>query len=465
MKEDKALWSGRFKNAPEELMKKFGESISVDWIFYKEDIEGNKAHGKMLNKIGILSDEELVSIIEALEEIQGEIESGEFLPKESLEDVHMNIEHRLIEKIGDLGAKIHTGRSRNDQVLTDYRLYLKKEVKVLKGLWATLMETLLKRGKKDVDVIIPGFTHLMHAQPISLGHYWMAYFWKFQRDHERLKNAYMSIDTNPLGAGALAGSTLPLDRQYTMELLGFGKNTENSLDTVSDRDFLLDLQYALSTFMIHSSGLAEDLILWNTQEFNYIHLPDGFCTGSSMMPNKKNPDALELTRGKTSGVVTGLFSLMMNLKGLPLGYNRDLQEDKKPVLENLENVKMVLSVLAQVIEGIEINKETVRIHLEKGFLLATDVAEYLVMKGVPFRKTHGIVGGLVQYGEETGKDFKDFSMKEFKTFSSAFDEDVYNLLSFENAVNRRNTLGGTAKEQVHHQIKEGWKILQQEKKE
>ena len=458
---EKALWSGRFSKAPHEMMKKFGESISVDWCFYKEDIQGSKAHGKMLHKIGILSMEELEKIQGALEEIEEEIESGDFVPNIELEDVHMNIENRLIKKLGDLGAKIHTGRSRNDQVVTDYRLYLKKEIGILTDLLKSCMEVFLNRAEKDLDVIIPGFTHLMHAQPISLGHYWMAYFWKFQRDLKRLEAALESVDISPLGAGALAGSTLPLDREYTRELLGFGEVSKNSLDTVSDRDFILDLQYALSTLFIHTSGLSEDLIIWNTQEFNYIQLPDEFCTGSSMMPNKKNPDALELIRGKTGGVVTGLFNLMMNLKGLPLTYNRDLQEDKKFVLENMATTKTVLEILPQLIEKIEVKEENIQKHLTKGFLLATDIAEYLVVKGVPFRKTHEIVGKIVQYAEPKGLDFKDLTMEQWKGFSLAFDPDILEILTPQKAVARRQTLGGTGQTQVLSQIKDGWEIIKE----
>lgn len=451
----KALWSGRFSKAPDQLMKKFGESITVDWAFYQEDIEGSKAHGKMLKKIGILTAAELDKILGALDEIKEEIEAGDFVPNIELEDVHMNIESRLITKIGDLGAKIHTGRSRNDQVLTDYRLYLKKEITHLSALLKNCLQAFLQRAKTDMEIIIPGFTHLMHAQPISLGQYWLAYFWKLQRDYDRLQSALSSVDVSPLGVGALAGSTLPLDREYTRELLGFQSISKNSLDTVSDRDFIMDMQYALSTMFIHTSRLSEDLIIWSTQEFNYIKLPDEFCTGSSMMPNKKNPDALELIRGKTATVVTGLFNLMMNLKGLPLSYNRDLQEDKKFVLENIETAKTVLEILPQLIEKIEVQEEPIEKHLEKGFLLATDVAEYLVLKSVPFRTTHEIVGQIVQYCENRGMDFKDLSMKEWKGFSGYFDEDILGILTPEKAVERRETLGGTGKKQVLAQIQAG----------
>lgn len=457
----KALWSGRFSKAPDEMMKNFGESISLDWCFYKEDIEGSKAHGKMLYKIGILEKEELEEILKALEEIEEEIESGDLVPKIELEDVHMNIESRLIQKLGETGGKIHSGRSRNDQVVTDYRLYLKKEITEIIGLVNEFLEVLLNRAKKDLDVIIPGFTHLMHAQPIAMGHYWMAYFWKFQRDLKRLQAAWESSNVNPLGAGALAGSTLPLDREYTRELLGFGEISKNSLDTVSDRDFIMDLQYALSTLFIHTSGLSEDLIIWNTQEFAYIKLPDEFCTGSSMMPNKKNPDALELIRGKTGGVVSGLFNLMMNGKGLPLTYNRDLQEDKKPVLENLATAKAVLEILPRLIEKIEVQEETIEKHLQKGFLLATDVAEYLVEKGVPFRRTHDIVGGVVQYAEGKGLGFQDLSLDEWKSFSNSFEEDILGILTVEQAVKRRETPGGTGKRSLLSQIEQGKKCLQE----
>lgn len=321
------------------------------------------------------------------------------------------------------------------------------------------MEVLLKRAEKDIDVIVPGFTHMQHAQPISLGHYWMAYFWKFSRDIKRLKTAYATTDVNPLGAGALAGSTLPLDREFTMKELGFSANSQNSLDTVSDRDYLLEFLFAASTFVLHTSGLSEDLILWCTSEFDYIEVPDAFCTGSSMMPNKKNPDALELTRGKTSGVLSSLYDLMINIKGLPLTYNRDLQEDKRPVLHTIYTVNMILDVLTPLIDGIIIKEENIVPHLNKGFLLATDVAEYLVEKGIPFRETHKIVGGLVQYCLQHQKDFQGLSLEEWQSYCPAFQQDIYDILSPQLAVDRRKTFGGTARSEVKRQLKAGVDLL------
>ncbi|AOY75230.1 argininosuccinate lyase [Clostridium formicaceticum] len=457
---NKALWSGRFAESPAEIMQKYSQSLDVDWQLYKEDLQGSKAHGKMLHRIGILSEEELQQILKALEEIEEEVNQGILQPKISLEDVHMNLEARLIEKLGPLGAKIHTGRSRNDQVATDYRLYMKKAINDIKEKVLLFLTTLLERAEKDIDVVVPGFTHLQHAQPISLGHYWMAYFWKFTRDLKRFQAAYETTNVNPLGAGALAGSTLPLDREFTRKELDFEVNSQNSLDTVSDRDYLLEFLFAASTFVLHTSGLSEDLILWSTSEFDFIEPPDAFCTGSSMMPNKKNPDALELTRGKTSGVLSSLYDLMINIKGLPLTYNRDLQEDKRPVFHTIYTVNMILDVLTPLIAGIAPKEESIAPHLNKGFLLATDVAEYLVAKNVPFRETHEIVGNLVQYCIKHHKTFEDLSLEEWQNYCPAFEKDVYDILSPQLAVDRRKTFGGTARSEVKRQIQEGKTIIE-----
>ncbi|SES95829.1 argininosuccinate lyase [Natronincola peptidivorans] len=456
---DKALWSGRFASSPAEIMQKYSQSLDVDWHFYKEDLEGSKAHGRMLHHIGILSKEELDKIINALSEIEEEVEKGLLQPKISLEDVHMNLEARLIEKLGPLGAKIHTGRSRNDQVATDYRLFMKKSITAIETKLLLFLEVLLQRAEKDVDIIVPGFTHLQHAQPVSLGHHWMAYFWKFTRDLERFKTAYKTTDVNPLGAGALAGSTLPLDREFTRKELNFAVNSENSLDTVSDRDYLLEFLFAASTFVLHTSGLSEDLILWCTSEFDFIEPPDAFCTGSSMMPNKKNPDALELTRGKTSGVLSSLYDLMINIKGLPLTYNRDLQEDKRPVLHTITTINMILDVLTPLIEGIIVKEQNIEPHLNKGFLLATDVAEYLVAKDVPFRETHEIVGGIVQYCVKQNKSLEDLSIEEWQRYCPAFEDDIYSILSPRLAVDRRKTFGGTARVEVKRQVAVGKEMI------
>ncbi len=455
MENKKALWSGRFASSPGEKMQQFSQSLDVDWQFYQEDIAGSRAHGAMLYKVGLLTADEQEAIDKALYEIEKEIEKGEFMPDVALEDVHMNIEARLIEKLGPLGAKIHTGRSRNDQVATDYRLFMKKRLTDLLAEEKHLLEALLHRAEMDIDVLIPGFTHLQHAQPISMGHYWMAYFWKFYRDVNRMLFALDTTDQNPLGAGALAGTTLPIDRHITTQLLGFASVTENSLDTVSDRDYLLEFLFAASTFMLHVSRLSEDLILWNTSEFDFIELPDAFCTGSSMMPNKKNPDALELMRGKTSGVLAAMNDLMTNLKGLPLTYNRDLQEDKRPVFHALKTMGEVLGILPSLLEQIRIKEDSIAPHLKKGFLLATDVAEYLVEKGVPFRDTHHIVGQAVQACLAKGTGFEGLSLEEWKTFHPSIDEDLFPRLTIEAAVDGRKSFGGTARSEVKRQIVAG----------
>lgn len=457
--DDKALWSGRFSSSPAEIMQEFSQSIDMDWRFYKHDIMGNKAHAKMLTHIGILMPQELDQILSALDDIEKEITDGIFTPKISLEDVHMNIESRLIEKLGPLGAKIHTGRSRNDQVATDYRLYMRDSISIIQNKMNLFLTALTEKANEDIDIIIPGFTHLQHAQPISLGHYWMAYFWKFSRDLKRFMESYHTTNVSPLGAGALAGSTLPIDREFTRKELNFEFISENSLDTVSDRDYLLEFLFAASTFALHTSRLCEDLIIWNTSEFNFIELPDAFCTGSSMMPNKKNPDALEIARGKTSGILSSFYDLMINMKGLPLTYNRDLQEDKRPVFHAMKTVNMILDVLTPLILGIKIKEDQIKSHLSKGFLLATDIAEYLVLQGVPFRDTHHIVGSLVQYCIKEDKCFENLSLEEWKSFHASFKEDIFSILSPESAVDRRNTYGGTARSEVKRQIEKAKKLL------
>ncbi|WP_026476899.1 argininosuccinate lyase [Alkaliphilus transvaalensis] len=456
---NKALWSGRFSSSPAEIMLQFSQSLDYDWLFYKHDLMGSRAHAKMLHSINFFSDEELAKVLNVLDEIEDEITTGTFQPKIALEDVHMNIESRLIEKLGPLGAKIHTGRSRNDQVATDYRLYMKDAIKKLQEKLIIFLETLLNKAQEDINVVIPGFTHLQHAQPVSMGHYWMAYFWKFTRDFKRFSNAYTTTDVNPLGSGALAGSTLPLDREFTRNLLGFAVTSENSLDTVSDRDYLLEFLFAASTFMLNTSRLSEDLIIWCTSEFDFIEPPDAFCTGSSMMPNKKNPDGLELTRGKASGVISGLYDLMTNIKGLPLTYNRDLQEDKRPVFHAIATVDIVLDVLTPLIAGIKAKEDKIKPHLEKGFLLATDIAEYLVIKGVPFRETHEIVGNIVQYCVQQNKNFEDLTLEEWHQYHSTFEADIKEILSPLAAVDRRSTFGGTARSEVARQIEVGKEMV------
>lgn len=456
----KALWSGRFASSPAEIMLHFSQSIDMDWNFCLQDLQASRAHARMLNSVSILTAEELNKILDALDEIEAEISDGRLQPKIQLEDVHMNIESRLIEKLGPTGAKIHTGRSRNDQVSTDYRLYMKGAITEIQQRLAALLEVLLIKAREDVDVIIPGFTHLQHAQPVSLGHYWMAYFWKFSRDYKRFQNALLTTDVNPLGAGALAGSTLPLDREFTRRELGFRANTENSLDTVSDRDYLLEFLFAASTFALNASRISEDLIIWCTSEFDFVDLPDAFCTGSSMMPNKKNPDALELIRGKAGGVISGLQDLMINIKGLPLTYNRDLQEDKRPVFHSIATVRMILEVLAQLVVNITPKLDKIELQLQKGFLLATDVAEYLVMKGTPFREAHEIVGKLVRYCIESNKTLEELSMQEWNQSHPSFASDIYDILTFRAAIDRRGTFGGTARREVLRQIQAGRDLLE-----
>ncbi len=453
------LWDGRFKDKALPLLDKFNASIYFDKELYREDIEGSIAHCKMLMKQGILEKEEGEKIIDGLNQILQEIEKGTFEFKVENEDIHMNIEAKLIELIGDIGGKLHTARSRNDQVATDVKLWLKKRIKEIQNLLRKLLDVIVSKAEKDINVIIPGFTHLQIAQPILLSHYYLAYFQMFKRDYLRLENCFNLMDECPLGAGALAGTTFNIDRFYTSELLGFKKPTDNSLDSVSDRDFIAEFIFCCAVIMAHLSRISEEIILWNSQIFNFLELPDSMCTGSSIMPQKKNPDIPELIRGKTGRVFGNLNTILTILKGLPLAYNKDLQEDKEPLFDTVKTVNDCLEIFIEFFKKIKPNKEIMRYWSDKGFSTATDIADYLVRKGIPFRKAHKITGEIVAYCIDNNKSFNDLTIEDFKKFSENFDNDIFDFICLENVVNRRNSYGGTSKDQVLYQIKEAKNFL------
>ncbi len=452
-------WDGRFKDKTLPLLDKFNASIYFDKEFYKEDIEGSIAHCKMLVKQGIISEEDGDKIINGLSQILKEIENGEFQFKVELEDIHMNIEARLIELIGEIGGKLHTARSRNDQVATDVKLYLKKKIVEIREKLLQLLKVLVKKAEENLDVILPGFTHLQIAQPILLSHYFMAYFEMFKRDYKRLNDCLSRMDECPLGSGALAGTTFNIDRFYTSELLGFKKPTDNSLDSVSDRDFIVEFISASAIIMAHLSRISEEIILWNSQMFNFLDLPDSMCTGSSIMPQKKNPDVPELVRGKTGRVYGNLMNILTVLKGLPLAYNKDLQEDKEPLFDTVKTVLDCIEIMTEFIDKIKPNKEIMKYWADKGFSTATDIADYLVSKGIPFRNAHKITGSIVKYCIENSKSLDELSIEEFKNFSEKFDEDIFEFISLKNVINRRNSYGGTSIKQVVFQINEAKKFL------
>lgn len=446
------LWGGRFTKETNQLVEVFTASIHFDQILALEDIEGSLAHVQMLGECGIITIEDAQLIQKGLNKIKEDIKLGnvEFLVED--EDIHMNIEKMLIEEIGPVGGKLHTGRSRNDQVATDMHLYLRNQTMKLIELLKDVQTALLGQAKDHVDTIMPGYTHLQRAQPILFGHHLLAYFWMFERDKERLKDSLKRIDWSPLGAGALAGTTFPINRERTAELLGFGKTYPNSLDAVSDRDFIVEFLSIASLAMTHISRLSEEMIIWSSQEFQFIELDDSFCTGSSIMPQKKNPDVPELLRGKTGRVYGNLIGMFTVLKGLPLAYNKDMQEDKEGMFDTVETLTGSLQLLAPMIETMKVNKEKMYSSVVKDYSNATDIADYLVTKGLPFRQAHEIIGNIVLYAIQKEKYLLDLTIEEYKLFSPLFEADIYNTLLPYNVVEARNSLGGTAKEQVLVQI-------------
>jgi argininosuccinate lyase len=450
----KKLWGGRFVTNTADSVEAFTASIAVDARLYRHDIMGSIAHAKMLAKQRIIPARDGQKIVRGLQAVEREIDAGKFNFSHADEDIHMNIERRLTELIGPAGGKLHTGRSRNDQVALDMRLYLRDEVKTIIDSLRTLQRELARCAKKSLDVILPGYTHLQRAQPVLLSHHLLAYHDMFERDGERLSGCLERIDVLPLGSGALAGTTFPIDRVYVARLLGFSRISKNSIDAVSDRDFLIEFVAAAAILFVHLSRLAEELVLWSSQEFGFIELPDGYCTGSSMMPQKKNPDVPELIRGKSGRVFGHLQALLTIMKGLPLAYNRDMQEDKVPLFDTADTAKASVKIMAEVIGGIKIRRERMWRAAQDGFMNATDLADYLVARGMPFRTAHEVAGKVVQFCLAQGKRIEELPLAELRNFSDRIEKNVYDYLSVEAVVGRRRSLGGTARRNVERRLKE-----------
>ena len=441
-------WGGRFSEPTDEFVARFTASVDFDQRMYRQDIQGSIAHAKMLCKVGVLSEQERDDVIRGLGEIEQDIENGEFEWSVALEDVHMNIEAALTKKIGITGKKLHTGRSRNDQVATDIRLYLRDEVKVISAEVTRLQQGLVELAAKNANTIMPGFTHLQTAQPVTFGHHLLAWNEMLERDFDRLQDCYKRINIMPLGAAALAGTTYPIDRAYTAELLGFAAPTENSLDSVSDRDFAIEFNAASSLIMMHLSRFSEELVLWASAQFKFVDIPDRFCTGSSIMPQKKNPDVPELVRGKTGRVYGHLMSLLTLMKSQPLAYNKDNQEDKEPLFDVIDTVRDSVRAFADMVPNLVPNKREMREAAMRGYSTATDLADYVVNKGIPFRDAHEIVGKAVAYGIEHAKDLSELRLEELQQFSDQITEDVFDVLTLEGSVAARDHIGGTAPKQV-----------------
>lgn len=453
------LWGGRFAAGTDKSVDDFNSSISFDARLYKQDIKGSIAHAEMLGKCGIIPVEDAKLICVTLVEILADIEKGLVQFEVDAEDIHMNIETILISRIGDTGRRLHTGRSRNDQVALDIRMYLKTEAISIKGILASLLNTLLALSEQHMNTILPGYTHLQRAQPITLAHHIMAYFQMFRRDIGRLDDCFKRMDVMPLGSGALAGTTYPLDRQFVADKLGFSAITENSLDGVSDRDFAIELASCISMVMMHLSRFSEELVLWSSGEFSFVEMDDAFSTGSSIMPQKKNPDVAELVRGKTGRAYGDLMTLLTVMKSLPLAYNKDMQEDKEAIFDAVDTVKMCLPVFTKMLATMKVNKDNMYKAAQGGFTNATDIADYLVKKGIPFRSAHEIIGKMVLYCINHNKAIEALSMEEFKEFSDKIEKDVYSEISLEKCVSGRNLPGGPAIESVKASIESGRKFI------
>ena len=453
-KSSSKLWGGRFRGGTAQSVEVFTSSIDVDSRLYRHDIMGSIAHAKMLAKQKIIPARDGRKIVRGLEAIRREFDAGKFAFSPADEDIHMNIERLLTEKIGAAGGKLHTARSRNDQVALDMRLYLRDEVAVIIEALRTLQSALAKAAKKHLDVIMPGYTHLQRAQPVLLAHHLLAYYDMFGRDRERLIDSLERINVLPLGSGAIAGTTFPIDRAYVAKLLGFPHISKNSIDAVSDRDFLLEFLAASAILFVHLSRLADEFVLWSSQEFAFIELPDGYCTGSSMMPQKKNPDVPELIRAKSGRVFGHLQALLTIMKGLPLAYNRDLQEDKVPLFDTADTVKACVRIMGEIVAGMKVRRERMLEAARDGFMNATDLADYLVERGMAFRAAHEVAGRVVQFCIGQGKRIEELSMAELKRFSNRINKNVYDYLSAEAVVGRRRALGGTARENVVRRLKE-----------
>ncbi|HSG11880.1 MAG TPA: argininosuccinate lyase [Gammaproteobacteria bacterium] len=441
-------WGGRFTESTDAFVEDFTASIGFDHRLYRHDIAGSIAHARMLAHVNIITDAEAGEIVEGLERILAEIEQGDFSWSVGLEDIHMNIEARLIERIGDTGKKLHTGRSRNDQVATDLRLYLRDEIDALAAAICRLRLALIDLAEREADSIMPGFTHLQVAMPVSFGHHMLAWEAMLERDHQRLLDCRKRVNSMPLGAAALAGTSFPIDRAFTARLLGFDAPASNSLDAVSDRDFVIEFCAAAALIMMHLSRFSEELILWSSAQFSFIELPDRFCTGSSIMPQKKNPDVPELVRGKSGRVTGHLVSLLMLMKGQPLAYNKDNQEDKEPLFDTVDTLAGSLRVFADMMPAIQLRHDNMRTAARQGFSTATDLADYLVRQGIAFRDAHEIVGRAVRYGVDNDKDLADMTLAELQAFSDVIGDDVFAVLTLEGSMAARNHAGGTAPDQV-----------------
>ncbi|MBW1693608.1 MAG: argininosuccinate lyase [Deltaproteobacteria bacterium] len=456
------LWSGRFSEKTDRIVEDFTSSIDIDKRLYAYDIEGSVAHCRTLAKGAIISEADADVLIGGLRKIKNEIERGNFQFDHRLEDIHMHIEARLVEHVGKIAQKLHTARSRNDQVALDMRMYLKDETQRIIGSLIQLRQVIVDMAKANIDVVLPGYTHLQRAQPVLLSHHLMAYYEMFSRDTERFKDGLKRINVMPLGSAALAGTTYPIDREYTAQLLEFPSVSANSIDAVSDRDFIVEFISAASLCMVHLSRISEELIIWSSSEFGFIELPDSFATGSSIMPQKKNPDVPELVRGKTGRVFGDLMSILTIMKSLPLSYNRDMQEDKATLFDTVDILTECVGIYIAMLPKLKINKEAMLRATSTGFLNATDMADYLVTKGMPFRQAHDCVGNAVFYALSKNQELHELSLEEMKSFSKIIEADIFNILSTEQMISRRKSIGGTATENVNAAIKSAGKRLEKE---
>ena len=453
------LWGGRFSEPTDAFVEAFTASVEFDQRMYRQDIEGSRAHARMLTKVGVLTDDDLEALLKGLDQIEQEITDGIFEWSVAREDVHMNIEARLTEIVGDAGKRLHTGRSRNDQVATDIRLYLREQIGYAIAEIRRLQTGLLNLAEREASTIMPGFTHLQVAQPVTFGHHLLAWFENMHRDASRLEDCAKRLNVLPLGAAALAGTTYPIDRRFTADQLNFDDVCRNSLDAVSDRDFAIEFCADAAIIMTHLSRFSEELVLWASAQFDFINLPDRFCTGSSIMPQKKNPDVPELVRGKTGRVNGHLISLLTLMKSQPLAYNKDNQEDKEPIFDTIDTLLGSLRAFADMIPAIEAKKDKMYQAAKQGFSTATDLADYLVVKGLPFRDAHEVVGKAVALGVDTGKDLSEMQLSELQQFSDIIQQDVFDVLTLEGSVAARNHIGGTAPEQVLKAVADGRKRI------
>lgn len=453
------VWGGRFTTSPNQLVEEMNASICFDQALLDEDIEGSLAHVAMLARCEIIEEGEAQTLTEGLKTVHEKVASGEATLRAQYEDIHMNVEMLLHEEIGELAGKLHTARSRNDQVATDMHLYLKKKVQNISSLLNDVQTVLCEKAESHIDTIVPGYTHLQRAQPISFAHHLLAYFWMFQRDAGRLEDSLKRIDVSPLGAGAIAGTTFPIDREFTADLLGFKEVYPNSMDAVSDRDFIVEFLSNASILMMHISRLSEEMIIWSSQEFNFVEFDDAFCTGSSMMPQKKNPDMPELLRGKTGRVYGHLMGLLTTLKGLPLTYNKDMQEDKEGMFDTVETLEKSLAILAPMLETMVVKKEQMYESVKQDYSNATDLADYLVTKGMAFRQAHEVTGKIVLSAIQQKKNLLDLSLEEYQSFSTFIDSDLYEALRPEQVVSARGSIGGTAPNQVKKQLNHAKSLL------